>query len=210
VNEQDSKAEIFDVFLCHNSDDKPAVREIARMLVKEGIKPWLDEEQIRPGTSWQKALRQQIESIKSAAVLLGESDVGPWQDREITGLLDEFDKRGCPVIPVILATDPPKQVDLPWPLKGLHCVHFRSDAYPLKRLIWGITGQKPAELSDVHDSEQPATMQEAAKSRLVPGKARLYRPLAAPPEEEQVSQLEILRASRRFDSSIHKWWGWKN
>ena len=35
--------EIFDVFLCHNSADEPAVRKIARMLVEEGIKPWLDE-----------------------------------------------------------------------------------------------------------------------------------------------------------------------
>ena len=42
------KAEIFDVFLCHNSEDKPAGREIAQMLVKEGIKPWLDEDEIRP------------------------------------------------------------------------------------------------------------------------------------------------------------------
>jgi DNA polymerase III delta prime subunit len=194
VNGQDSKAEIFDVFLCHNSEDKPAVRAIAQMLVKEGIKPWLDEEQIRPGTSWQKALRQQIENIKSAAVLLGESDVGPWQNREIIGLLDEFEKRGCPVIPVILASDPPKQVELPWSLNGLHCVDFRSDAYPLERLIWGITGKKPQELVDVAYSEQPVTLKEAAKSRLVRGKTRLYRPLTVAPDEEQANQLQILRA----------------
>jgi hypothetical protein len=42
VNGQDPKAEIFDVFLCHNSEDKSAVREIAQQLVREGIKPWLD------------------------------------------------------------------------------------------------------------------------------------------------------------------------
>jgi hypothetical protein len=51
VNGRDSQAEIFDVFLCHNSEDKPAVREISKKLVKEGIKPWMDEEQIPPGTS---------------------------------------------------------------------------------------------------------------------------------------------------------------
>jgi hypothetical protein len=44
VNGQDSKAEIFDVFLCDNGEDKPAVREIARELVTRGIKPWLYEE----------------------------------------------------------------------------------------------------------------------------------------------------------------------
>jgi hypothetical protein len=71
VNGQDSKAEIFDVFLCHNSEDTPAVREIAQMLVKEGIKPWLDEDEIRPGTSWQIAPDSKTESIKSAAVFCG-------------------------------------------------------------------------------------------------------------------------------------------
>jgi hypothetical protein len=54
VNGQASKAEIYDVFLCHNNVDKPAVREIAKKLSKEHIKAWLDEEQIRPGTSWQR------------------------------------------------------------------------------------------------------------------------------------------------------------
>ena len=59
------------------------MREIAQKLAKEGIRPWLDEEQIRPGTSWQTALGQQIESIKTAAVFVGESGVGPWQNEEI-------------------------------------------------------------------------------------------------------------------------------
>ena len=60
----------FDVFLCHNSDDKPAVREIAQPLVREGIKPWLDEREIRSGTSWQTALEAQIGFIESVAVFV--------------------------------------------------------------------------------------------------------------------------------------------
>jgi hypothetical protein len=58
VNAHHSKAEIFDVFLCHNSEDKPAVRKIARTLAKKEIKPWLDEKEIRPGTSWQFVKRK--------------------------------------------------------------------------------------------------------------------------------------------------------
>ena len=34
--------EIYDVFLCHNKKDKPAVREIAVKLSEEHIKAWLD------------------------------------------------------------------------------------------------------------------------------------------------------------------------
>ena len=80
--------------------------------------------------------------------------------------------------------------------------------HPLKRLIWGITGEKPVELSDVPSSEKPATMREAAKCHLLPrrddhaavqigrteiSEARLYPPLAEPPDKEQATQLEILR-----------------
>ena len=41
MNGQDSKAEIFHVFLCHNGEDKPAVREIAQMLVKASRRGWM-------------------------------------------------------------------------------------------------------------------------------------------------------------------------
>ena len=145
MNAQDSSAEVFDVFMCHNSEDKPAVREISRKLVREGVKPWLDEEQIRPGTSWQTALGEQIESIKSAAVFVGKTGLGPWQNQEIQALLSQFVKRACPVIPVVLpsATDTP---ELPWTLANLHWVDFRvTHLDPLEQLIWGITGQRPGD-----------------------------------------------------------------
>jgi hypothetical protein len=153
VNGQESTAEIFDVFLCHNSEDKPAVREIAQKLAEKSIRPWLDEEEIRPGTSWQTALGQQIESIKSAAVFVGKSGLGPWQDQEIQALLNQFVKRKCPVIPVVLPSAKTTP-DLPWTLGNLHWVDFRTDAQPLKRLIWGITGQKPNELGNLPDSQK--------------------------------------------------------
>ncbi len=39
----------FDVFLCHNSDDKSAVIEIANQLKARNLKPWLD---VWESTSW--------------------------------------------------------------------------------------------------------------------------------------------------------------
>ena len=116
-------------------------------MVKEGIKPWFDEEQIQPGTSWQTALEGQIENIKSAAVFVGESGLGPWQDQEIQTFLNRFVKRKCAVVPVALASLK-AMPEFPWPLDNLHHVDFRSDTYPLKRLTWGITGKKPQELVD--------------------------------------------------------------
>lgn len=41
------------VFLCHSSNDKPAVRELYGRLKGEGwIDPWLDEEKLYPGQDW--------------------------------------------------------------------------------------------------------------------------------------------------------------
>jgi hypothetical protein len=161
------KRKFFDVFLCGNTVDKPAVREIAQELSKEGINPWLDIDQIKPGTSWQPTLGEQIESINSAAVFVGDAGLGPWQNQESQAFLNQFVKRGCPVIPVVLPsakTEP----ELPWMFANLHCVDFRTDSQPLQRLIWGITGQKPAKLAKFSVSNKPPTMQEAAP-RLIAG-----------------------------------------
>ena len=43
----------FDVFLSHNSRNKPEVRELYHALKAQGLKPWLDEEELRPGQPWQ-------------------------------------------------------------------------------------------------------------------------------------------------------------
>jgi WD40 repeat protein len=44
VSTQASKAEIFDVFLWQNGEDKPPVRGISQKLVGDDVKPWLDED----------------------------------------------------------------------------------------------------------------------------------------------------------------------
>jgi eukaryotic-like serine/threonine-protein kinase len=161
VNVEDSQAEIFDVFLCHNSEDKPTVRAIAKKLVREGIKPWLDEEQIRPGTSWQKAIGEQIDSIKSAAVFVGKNGVGLWQDEEIQALLSKFLKRKCPVIPTVLASAKEKP-ELPWTLENRHWVDFRvPEPDPLKQLIFGIRGQRTGEQPHSPRSKNPPPSPEA-------------------------------------------------
>jgi WD40 repeat protein len=132
----------FDVFLCHNSNDKPAIKIIAEQLKEIGILPWLDEWELRPGLPWQKALEEQIKNIKVAAVFVGENNIGPWQDAELQAFLREFVRRECPVIPVLLPNckqDP----ELPIFLQGMMWVDFRkSEPDPMSQLIWGITGER--------------------------------------------------------------------
>jgi GTPase SAR1 family protein len=132
----------FDVFMCHNAVDKPTVRLVARQLRDHGILPWLDEAELTPGRDWQEELERQIGNIRTAAVFVGPSGIGPWQNRELRAFLNEFAERGCPVIPVLLpeAATP----ELPIFLRGMTWVDLRDqDGYGIKRLIWGITGRKP-------------------------------------------------------------------
>ena len=132
----------FDVFLCHNAADKPAVRLIARQLREHGILPWLDEAELPPGRDWQEELERQISNIRTAAVFVGPSGIGPWQNRELRAFLNEFAERGCPVIPVLLpeAAAP----ELPVFLRSMTWVDLRTENDDgIELLIWGITGRKP-------------------------------------------------------------------
>lgn len=134
----------FDVFLCHNSEDKPAVIEVAQQLQQHGIRPWLDVWELQPGAIWQFALEHQIENIGAATVFVGQQGLGPWQNEEIYAFLQEFIRRKCPVIPVMLL-DAPQQPRLPIFLRNRHWVDFRlQEPDPIVQLVWGITGERPA------------------------------------------------------------------
>lgn len=131
----------FDVFLCHNVVDKPTVRDIAQRLRGRGLRPWLDEHELRPGLPWQRVLEDQIQSIPAGIVVVG-SEVGPLQDHELTAFLRQFVKRGCPVIPVLLPGV--ERPELPTLLDGMTWVDLAiADPDPLDQLEWGITGKYP-------------------------------------------------------------------
>lgn len=92
----------FDVFLAHNSQDKPLVRAIANKLKRRGIKVWIDEEQILPGRPFQDVIQQAIQNVKSAAIFIGSGGLGKWQVLEQRSLISRFVDADIPVIPVLL------------------------------------------------------------------------------------------------------------
>lgn len=133
----------FDVFLCHNSINKPQVKKIGEKLKARGLMPWLDEWELRPGVPWQRTLEQQIESIKAAAVFVGKDGCGPWQDMEIEAFIRQFVGRRCPVIPVLLRSCQNKP-NLPVFLEGMNYVNLsKRKPDPMEQLVWGITGIHP-------------------------------------------------------------------
>jgi hypothetical protein len=67
----------FDVFLCHNSADKPTVQQLAEELVARELRVWLDAWELIPGRPWQEALEAIVRTAWSVAVLVAKDGVGP-------------------------------------------------------------------------------------------------------------------------------------
>ena len=133
-----------DVFLAHNSKDKPQIQVIADKLKRRGIKYWIDNEQIPPGRWFQDVIQQAISNVKSAAIFIGSNGLGKWQVLELRSFITQCINAGIPVIPILLPEVEQMPDDLLF-LKEINCVNFVSidDEEALNNLIWGITGENP-------------------------------------------------------------------
>jgi hypothetical protein len=131
----------FDAFLSHNSMDKPQVKVIAEALRNRGIKVWLDEWELPPGSRWQEALEAGLTASKSVVVLLGPAGVGLWEEPEIQAAIEESTRRKKRVIPVLLPGVSRSWIeDRPF-LRQYTFVEFGAlnDPAAIERLVWGIT-----------------------------------------------------------------------
>jgi len=144
------KEGLFDVFLAHNSKDKPVVKEIAAQLSKHGIISWIDSQQIAPGRSFQDEIQSAIAEAKAVAICIGEEGTGKWQEWELKASITQCVENNIPVIPVLLpgANKLPNSLLF---LAELNWVKFEhaNDETAVLRLKWGVTGNKPASLDGV-------------------------------------------------------------
>jgi hypothetical protein len=82
------------VFLCHSSNDKPAVRELYQKLRAEPwIQPWLDEEELYPGQDWNMEIEKAVEAADAIIVCLSKGSITKegYVQREIRIALDYAD-----------------------------------------------------------------------------------------------------------------------
>jgi hypothetical protein len=63
------------VFLCHASGDKDEVRAIYRRLRDDGLEPWLDEEDLVAGQSWQQEIRKAVRKSDVVVVILSRASI---------------------------------------------------------------------------------------------------------------------------------------
>ncbi len=161
-----------DVFLSHNSADKPAVEQLARRLLAAGVHPWLDSWNLIPGDPWQEGLEEALDTCATCAVFLGPLGVGPWHNEELRVALDRRSRdrtRMFRVIPVLLpGADPADPNTLPRFLSRMTWVDFRNgldDANAFNRLLAGIRGVAPGpDLVVPSAPSQPAGSSSTAPS----------------------------------------------
>lgn len=101
------EAEAPTVFLCHASEDKAYARKLFTMLADRDLRPWLDEENIRGGATWDSEIRRVIrEEVQYVLVLQSKAlarKTEGYVNREINAALDrqqEFRRTLSFVIPV--------------------------------------------------------------------------------------------------------------
>ena len=140
----------FDVFLSHNSVDKPWAIQLKRSLEGRGLRVWLDRDEIRPGDLFVGALESGIQQSKAVVLVVSpESARSGWVREEYSRAIDLAQGSDSPLqlIPAIL-----RDAELPGFLKSRNWVDFRDASLfeeSIERLVWGVTGKKPDDSSHI-------------------------------------------------------------
>ena len=138
----------FDVFLSHNSRDKPAVERIAVLLKESGLEPWLDRWFLLGGDRWQQGIGEALRASAACAVFYGAHGLGDWQQPELDVAQDRATKEADFRLVPVLLPGAPEQFEptmLPPFLSMLMWVDLRQgveDPARLAELIAAIRGTR--------------------------------------------------------------------
>jgi len=112
----------YDVFLSHNSRDKPRVRGLAEDLRAAGLRVWFDEWVIKPGDDIYLAIERGLEAARAQVLCLSPAALGSdWVTLErSTVLFRDPTNAGRRFIPLLLA-----ECDLPDALRRYKYVDYR-------------------------------------------------------------------------------------
>lgn len=91
------------VFLCHASGDKPAVRDLYKRLIAEGVDAWLDEEKLLPGQDWNDEILRALQESDAIIICLSKTSVSKegYVQREIKEALEKAKEKPSGTIFVI-------------------------------------------------------------------------------------------------------------
>lgn len=83
------------VFLCHASNDKPAVRGLYQRLRQNEFDPWLDEEDLLPGHEWEREIKKAVRGSDIVVVCLSQQSINKrgFVQKELRIALDVADEQ---------------------------------------------------------------------------------------------------------------------
>ena len=115
------------VVVIYARQDLDNAKAVADWLRSEGFSPWLDVEQIEPGSRWPEALRAGIRTSGAALVLVTENldQHGGWVAREIElarMLLRSRDPELSPIIPLLM-----DNAELPRSIRDIQGISFLEE-----------------------------------------------------------------------------------
>jgi hypothetical protein len=150
--------------MCHASEDESIVRQLARRLRDDGFAPWLAEEEIVPGQSWQHEIAEAIHTAGAVLICLSGNSTSKegFLQKEIRAALEAADEKPAGRIFII----PARLEDCPVPynLRGRQWVNlFEGDGY--ERLIAALRARvqeiqqgagNPVQIRRAKGAESPA------------------------------------------------------
>jgi small GTP-binding protein len=112
----------YDVFLSHNSEDKPRVRELAEELRDAGLRVWLDDWVIKPGDDIYLSVERGLEAARVQVLCLSPAALGSkWVELErSTVLFRDPGNAGRRFVPLLL-----EECKLPDALRRYKYVDYR-------------------------------------------------------------------------------------
>jgi len=140
----------YDLFLCHNSEDKPSVRVINEVLRQEyDLRTFLDESTLAGGEEWAAVIQGALADSAGCAVLIGENGWGPYQlDGEARpAMTRQQSDAGFRLIPVLLpGAVEAAMAKLPELFKSRHWVDLKSGVFDhgaMRALAFAARGENP-------------------------------------------------------------------
>lgn len=109
------------IFICHSSVDKSFVRELKWSLERYDVQVWVDEDELKAGSSLVNSLSSAISDMQYLGIVLSPNAVkSKWVQQELElALTEQIESAGVKVIPLML-----RDCEVPKFLKGKKYVNF--------------------------------------------------------------------------------------
>lgn len=89
------------VFISHAHKDNEAAKELAKKISNKGVEAWFDENELKPGESWEQQIKDALIESNMVVLVLGEGEPSPNVLVEAGMAFGE----GKRILPVVLGED---------------------------------------------------------------------------------------------------------